>query len=60
VIILSLRASGLPQSQYAQYENHHNNDTNNVKNIHVRFSFLSRDWIIFKPILGEMTGIMNM
>jgi hypothetical protein len=39
------QASGLSQSEIAGNENHHNNNTNDVKNIHVRVSFPSRERI---------------
>ena len=48
VIIRILRVPGLPQSEIACYEKHHYNNTNDVKNIvHVKFTSLSRDRIIF-------------
>jgi hypothetical protein len=40
-------APGLTKSEIACYEKHYNNNTNDGKNIHVSFSSLSRDRIIF-------------
>jgi hypothetical protein len=45
--LLDARAPELSQSKIAQYENHHDNKTNDRKNIHVRFTSLSRDQILF-------------
>jgi hypothetical protein len=44
---LNRGAPGLTKSEIACYEKHHHNNTNDVKNIHVSFSSLSRDRIIF-------------